>query len=132
MYRFITSMLVVFTLLAGTGCHKTIPPSVVTPQGQTAYQLEDLVDAVNMLQHEAIAATHAGLVPRATTLKIGEYRKIAVTAIDKAIDAGSGKAAALAATKSGLDSLEAAFTAGEKTQLARYVALIRTVLLALT
>ena len=131
-YQIATLAAIAFLLLP-LAC-RSVPPTVVTPQGQTAYQLEDLVDAVNLLQHEAIQLTRMTppRLSRGTALKIVQYRRVASRAIDQAIDAGTGKAAALAATDGGLAEVEKLLTEYEKASLAKAIELVRIVLKALS
>jgi hypothetical protein len=118
------------TVITSTACRHT-PPTITTASGQVAFQMEDVVDVVNALQHEAIALSHAGRLPRATALKVVTYRRSAVTVIDKAIDAGTGKDAALTDVDNGLQELEKQLAAPEQALLRTAIGSVRTVLAAL-
>lgn len=75
------------------GCTRKPPPTLTTPQGQVAYQIEDLVAAIGSIQHAAITANHNGQVSRATALKVTRSTRAIAVTLNSAIDAGTGTAA---------------------------------------
>lgn len=128
---FMIGLLFAVVPISTTGCAHPVPTTITTPQGKVAFQMEDVVDAVNAVQHEAITLSHAGKLSRETTLKIVKYRRFAVNVIDKAIDAGTGKDAALTDVDNGLAELEKQLTSQEQALLRVSVGSVRTVIAAL-
>lgn len=82
----------------------TAPPNL-TPQGRVAYHIEDLVDALGVIQHAAINASHAGIVTRPVALKVTRAIRAMAKTLDAAVDAGTGTAAIYRDVSVGLEQL---------------------------
>lgn len=67
-------------------CSHPTPATITTPQGAVAYQIEDLVDALGVIQHAAINASHAGVTPRPIALKVTRSTRAMARTLDAAID----------------------------------------------
>jgi len=119
------------TTVTSTACRTAAPVTITEPSAKVAYELEDAVDIINLLQHEAIRFSHAGKLPRATALKVVAYRRSAAKVIDDAIENGTGKAAAIATVSSGLTELEKNLTNPEQETLRVAIGSVRTILTAL-
>lgn len=87
-----TAALMSTILYAGCGARIT-PATITTPQGHVAYQIEDLVDAIGVIQHAAINANHAGKIPRPVALHVTRSTRAIAKTLDAAIDAGTGTVA---------------------------------------
>lgn len=110
---------------------RSIPTTIETPSGRAAYQLEDAVDAVNTLQHAAIVGQRNGKISVETVQTIIRYRRATVTAIDRVIDNGTGKDAALRNALEGLIAVETAIQPAEKSALKAALDALQNVLRAL-
>lgn len=123
--------LLLLVFMPSNGCRHT-PPTVTSPQAKVAYALEDAVDAVNFLQHEAIRFNKAGKLSPTTTRKIVAYRRHAANLMDHAIDAGTGQNAAIQDASNGLLEVENALLGKpEKDVLRAAIDAVRVVLVAL-
>lgn len=101
-------LFVVVLALSGAGfpaCTRNPPPTLTTSQGRVAYQVEDLVAAIGVIQHAAIEANHAGKISRPTALKVTRATRAIAKTLDSAIDAGTGTAAVYADVGAGLAQL---------------------------
>jgi len=73
---------------------RAVPASVTTPQGQVAYQSEDALDAIGVIQHAAINARRSNLIDTPTMRVVVKATIGSARVINVAIDNGTGLAAA--------------------------------------
>lgn len=108
---------VLIALVVLSACaSKAPPPTLVTPQGQVAYRVEDALDAIAALQHTAIMARRSNAITTKALRTIVYATTGATRTISAAIDSGGDVTSTLKEAFSALQQAQALLSLDEQKQ----------------